>query len=72
MVNIDLSTIYKFYRRKEIWVMFFHKSNEEASKKIKDEYKLLAEKMFGIISVGAMDCFVEEELCEEFAVFDTP
>ena len=28
--------------------------------------------MFGIISVGAMDCFVEEELCEEFSVFDTP
>ena len=37
-----------------------------------EEYKLLAEKMFGIISVGAIDCLVEEELCEEYAVFDTP
>ena len=28
--------------------------------------------MFGIISVGAIDCRDEEELCEEFAVYDTP
>lgn len=33
---------------------------------------MLAEKMFGIIKVGAIDCFAEEELCEEFSVFDSP
>jgi hypothetical protein len=33
---------------------------------------MLAEKMFGIIKVGAINCHVEEELCEEFSVFDTP
>lgn len=26
--------------------------------------------MFGIIKVGAINCHVEEELCEEFSVFD--
>ena len=39
---------------------------------MKDEYKALSEKMFGIISVGAIDCHEEEELCEEFGVYDTP
>tara|TARA_B110000503_G_C6770163_1_gene259067 strand:+ start:367 stop:507 length:141 start_codon:yes stop_codon:yes gene_type:complete len=28
--------------------------------------------MFGIINVGAIDCRDEEELCEEFAVYDHP
>ena len=28
--------------------------------------------MFGIIKVGAIDCLNEEELCEEFAVYDSP
>jgi len=28
--------------------------------------------MFGIIKVGAIDCRSEEELCEEFSVYDTP
>jgi hypothetical protein len=33
---------------------------------LKDEYRLLAEKMYGIIKVGAIDCSEDEELCEEF------
>ena len=28
--------------------------------------------MYGIIGVGAIDCRSEEELCEEYAVYDTP
>lgn len=72
VINLDMSNLYKFYRRKEIWVILFWKNGEESSKKLKDEYKTLAEKMFGIISVGAIDCMREEELCEEFSVFDAP
>lgn len=45
--------------------MFF-KPNDEASKRLKDEYRLLAEKMYGIIKVGVIDCSEDEELCEEF------
>ena len=72
VIQLDLASIFKFYRRKEIWVMYFHKSNEQASIDLKDEYKTLAEKMYGIIKVGAIDCSVEEELCEEFSVYSTP
>lgn len=28
--------------------------------------------MFGIIKVGAINCYDEEELCEEFAVYEHP
>lgn len=35
-----------------------------------DEYKKLAEKLYGIIKVGAIDCINEEELCEEFGIFE--
>jgi hypothetical protein len=28
--------------------------------------------MYGVIKVGAIDCQEDEELCEEFAVYDAP
>jgi thioredoxin-like negative regulator of GroEL len=46
--------------------------SKKESRDLKDEYNELASKMFGIIKVGAIDCHEEEELCEEFQVFDTP
>lgn len=72
MISLDLGSVFQFYRRKEIWVILFYKSNQEESKKLQEEYKTLADKMFGIIKVGAIDCQQEEELCEEFGVFDAP
>jgi protein disulfide-isomerase A6 len=33
---------------------------------------LTADKLYGMVKTGAIDCRVEEELCEEFAVFDIP
>jgi len=50
----------------------FYDVSKESSRALADEYKLLAEKMFGIIKVGAIDCRDEEELCEEFSVFEHP
>ena len=51
--------------------MLYYDVSKKNSQDLKDEYKLLAEKMFGIIKVGAIDCHEEEELCEEFGVYDT-
>jgi len=50
---------------------FFNPKNKKCQD-FKDEYIKLAEKMYGIIKVGAIDCTKEEELCEEFSVFDVP
>jgi len=53
-------------------VVFFFKTESEQCKKIKEEYKTLAEKMHGILRIAAVDCEEDEEMCEEFLVFDTP
>lgn len=64
--------MFKFYRRQEIWVVLFYDVSKKESQQLKAEYTTLAEKMFGILKVGAVDCHEEEELCEEFSVFETP
>mmetsp|Transcript_780 Transcript_780/g.1389 ORF Transcript_780/g.1389 Transcript_780/m.1389 type:complete len:380 (+) Transcript_780:703-1842(+) len=70
--KLDLSSVFKFYRRQEIWVILFYDVSKQESRELKQEYTTLAEKMFGILQIGAIDCHDEEELCEEFSVYDTP
>ena len=69
---MNLGSIGKFYRRQEIWTILFMKPGEQESMAYKDEYVALAEKMFGIFGVGAINCQEDEELCEEFSVYSTP
>lgn len=47
-------------------------AEKEECKTFKDEYVLTSEKLYGIIKTAAIDCGKEEELCEEFGVFDIP
>ncbi len=42
------------------------------SHQYKDEYIRLAEKLYGIIKVAALNCQAEEELCEEFSIYEHP
>lgn len=72
MIKLNLQTVFQFYRRMEIWTILFYNISKKESRDLKEEYTTLASKMFGIIKVGAIDCHEEEELCEEFGVFDTP
>ena len=67
-----MSSLSKFFRRSEVWVVFFYKSNDKNSN-LKDIFKDLANKYLGIFKVAAVDCFKEEEVChEEFSAFETP
>ena len=79
--QIDFNSMDTFFRRKQIWVMLFYKSNEQASKDIKNEFMYVfliilnrefVNKMYGIFETGAIDCIEEEELWSEFLVFETP
>ena len=72
VIKLNLNDIFQFYRRREIWVILYYKWNDQESKNLKDEYRLLAEKMYGVLKVGAVDCQDDEELCEEFAVYSVP
>lgn len=69
---LDLSSIFQFYRRQEIWLLYFFDARKDECKQFKDEYVKLAEKLYGIVKVGAVDCVKEEELCEEFGAYDIP
>jgi len=72
VTQLDLSTIFKFYRRQEIWILYFFDPTKKECQEFKDKYIELAAKLYGIVKVGAIDCRSEEELCEEFSVYDIP
>jgi len=70
--TLDLSKVFQFYRRQEIWIMYFFNPKLQECKDFKETYVSVAEKLYGMIKVGAIDCLREEELCEEFSAFDVP
>lgn len=73
VITLNMESISQFYRRSQIWILYFMDAKNEEAKAFKDEYVLTAEKLYGIIKVAAIDCGKEEELCnEEFGVFDIP
>lgn len=53
-------------------MMYFFNPKLQECKEFKDSYIEIAEKLYGMIKVGAIDCLNEEELCEEFSAFDVP
>ena len=72
MIGLDLSGVSTFYRRQEIWIVYFFNPKLEECKTFKEEYVNISDRLFGIIKVGAIDCLQEEELCEEFSVYTVP
>jgi len=72
VITLDLGSVFKFYRRQEIWVLYFFDAKKKECQDFKEEYSALADKLYGIIKVGAIDCKNEEELCEEFSIYDNP
>ena len=72
VTQMDLSSVFQFYRRKEIWIIYFFNPKLEECKKFKEEYVNISERLSGVIKVGAIDCLQEEELCEEFSVYQVP
>lgn len=54
-----------------MWIVLFYEGGSQKAQEFKDEFTKIAEKMYGIMSVGAIDCKEDEELCEEFSVYDS-
>jgi len=52
--------------------LYFFNPKLKECQTFKDEYIQLSSKLYGVIKVGAIDCLTEEELCEEFGVYDIP
>lgn len=54
----------RFFRREEVWVIYFYKPDGEGQKHKKLIIEL-AEKYAGIFRVAAIDCEDEDALCED-------
>jgi thioredoxin-like negative regulator of GroEL len=52
--------------------VYFYNPKVDKCKQFKDEFVKLSEKLYGIIKVAGLNCLDEEELCEEFSVYDVP
>ncbi len=72
VINLGMETISKFYRRQEVWYVYFFKVRDEKHPEIADKLVKLSTKAEGVFQVGAINCEEQEELCEDFAVYDTP
>ena len=74
VIGLTMADISKFYRRNEVWIVLFYKSNDRESKIQKDLFRDMAEKLYGIIKVAGINCISEREeaLCEDFSVYDVP
>jgi thioredoxin-like negative regulator of GroEL len=69
---MDLNNMGSFYRRREIWIVYFYNPKLDECKRFEEAYSTASEKLYGIIKVAAINCLAEEELCEEFTVYDVP
>ena len=61
---LEMSGLSRFFRREEVWLIYFYKSDGEG-KKHKKLIVELAEKYAGIFRVAAIDCEDEDALCED-------
>ena len=62
----------QFYRRQEVWIVYFFDIKLEECQQFKDQYIDMAKDLYGAIKVAAIECVKEEELCEEFNVSKVP
>ena len=62
----------QFYRRQEVWIVYFFDLKLEECQQFKDQYIDMAKDLYGAIKVAAIDCVKDEELCEEFNVSKVP
>lgn len=72
VINLSMDSISKLYRRREIWFVLFYKPNDRELKTFIELWKTLAEKVYGIFKIAAINCKKDEEICEEFDVNQTP
>lgn len=60
------------FRRKEIWMVLFYNPSCKPCQEVKPVWIELADKLYGVIKVAAVNCAEEEELCDEFDIKSFP
>jgi len=71
VLELEMSNINQLFRREEVWMVLFYGKNCKQCEEIKETWIELANKLYGIIKLAAVNCDEDEELCEEFDVYNT-
>jgi thioredoxin-like negative regulator of GroEL len=56
VIQLDLGSMSQFYRRDEIWVIYFFNPDKKECQDFKDIYKDVSERLYGMVKVAAIDC----------------
>ena len=72
VINLKMNNLSKLYGRSQIWFILFFNANEQEFESLKEMWKTLAEKCYGIFKVAVVNCKFDEEICEEFSIRKTP
>jgi hypothetical protein len=72
VIELNLGNLKLLYKRNEVWMVKFYKLSDKKSRDLKDEWTNLANKLYGIVKIAAVNCDDEEELCEEYDVKAIP
>jgi thioredoxin-like negative regulator of GroEL len=68
VIELNIGNLKQLYRRNEIWFIQFYHPNNQACKNLKDEWINIANKLYGIVRIAAINCDEEEELCDEYKI----
>jgi curved DNA-binding protein CbpA len=72
VINLKMDKLSKLYGRSQIWFVLFFKANDRNFDKMREMWKILAEKSYGIFKIATVNCKFDEEICDEFSVRSTP
>lgn len=72
--QLSIKEISGFYRREQVWIIYFYNPERQESRQHKDLIRDLAFKLYGIIKVASVNCQEDREdaLCEELGAYSTP
>jgi curved DNA-binding protein CbpA len=72
VINLKMNNLSKLYGRSQIWFVLFFKANDKEFESMREMWKTLAEKSYGIFKIAAVNCKFDEEICEEFNIRSSP
>eukprot|EP00331_Platyophrya_macrostoma_P014985 CAMPEP_0176473180 /NCGR_PEP_ID=MMETSP0127-20121128/42156_1 /TAXON_ID=938130 /ORGANISM="Platyophrya macrostoma, Strain WH" /LENGTH=298 /DNA_ID=CAMNT_0017868133 /DNA_START=9 /DNA_END=901 /DNA_ORIENTATION=- len=74
VVTLSIQQISMFYRREQVWIIYFYNPERQESRQHKDLIRDLANRLYGIIKVAAVNCQEdrEEALCEDLGAYSSP
>jgi curved DNA-binding protein CbpA len=70
---LNINTLSRFYRRSQVWLVLFYRSQDpEMRSGLKEAILELNSKFYGIFTVAAVNCDQDDGICDEYRASNTP